>query len=81
MEIFNNRSRTYKTRENAVKVIRKIEADIERTLAETDKESHEMVFKWFIGATEDGRFFPVVTHIGKGLSFHYFINSGCCYIG
>lgn len=62
-ELFENPSKTYKTRANAKKVI--------DALDDGD-------FSWSIGVTEEGRFFPIVYIDTSKLNFHYFINRGCC---
>ena len=80
-ELFTEVTRTYKTRNNAIKVIENIEAEIKEVIERTGKDAHRMTFHWIVGVNEEGRFFPIVSHLGDELSYHYFIKKGCCHIG
>ena len=65
MELFANVSRTYKTRDNAVKALAKV-ADMTKV-------------RWFIVAAPDGRFIPCV-HVGNGENMHL-VHYGVCIVG
>ena len=67
-ELFPEPNRTYKTRENAVKVIQKIE-----------EMEGELDLHWTSGVTESGRFFPLVYLPNTSeYSLFFFIEKGCC---
>ena len=72
-QIFTNPTKTYKTYQNAVKAAEKIIEKNQDTLPGATQD------RFAIGATEDGRFHPIIN--SRNSTFIYYAHDGFCVIG